>query len=527
MAEIFGIVAGAVGISSVLVHAFGNLAEQNVKFRSYHAHIDRFHNSLHVLQQRLDAWEQKWQLRALTVNEFQPRWGDRGSIDVKKQLQLLEQDARAIRNRLNTSRDLPVADKTVWDQIVLAARSQMQDRRSGLFERVGDRVWFAVYRSDDLNRRLASLDRLIQSLEQVSEHHWRTEQGVPSGKPIDSGSIKEVLRLCDNAKKWSGALSETHGVLCDDTNCWALLLPITQDEPFCPLNESRLVTFELLQAAEFSQTHIVQKLTVSYFYEQDQQYLADLASSMSAPSDAGVGVLKHNMRSFFYMVTGQPSKRRNKLCRGRLLERAHTALCIAAWALAAWSSGWMMGLCNCAIRTAHLRNFKVPSWTHRRGSSQSPCFVKDDSEPHNYCYAAEFTYRQHLRLAVTLAELALACVIEIVVENGQVKFNLRPTAGPDEVVIEEMLLAKIVAATNSRLFKDAVSRCFDFDRDECKQQQVSFDSPAPALRGIDVQRYEIEVIKKLQQNFNRVKSLEASRQASTAVFRRQALLANY
>lgn len=513
--EAVGAVANVLGIAVFLAETVKILRMNTARYIEHDRLIQHRSHALEDIHSDLQTWAKKWQLHKLVRRDLEERWGSKGANEIRKRLQLIDKDMYEIRRRFYGRDGRRTFSENESQQLEQLIVDKNKDRasRSGFMLRLLD----AIYRDDEIRRRLDETTACVKSMCTRSDEYWIATQGLSIGTKITSDDIKVCLQLKHSMQECSSALSITYQFICKEKGSWVLLMPFRRDDPSCLLHDE-MITIELLQAPDVSLDSVRGRallptgrtLKIEHVFKLDEQLDdVDLSQNMESSltrclrSSLEMAVpeqvsLKHNMRSLFDLIASQPEQRKRR--RDCLLERSQAMIAIASWAVAAWSSDWINDLCNCVVRPVQIQADRPFSLAHRDKSKQMFC------QRWNGCFLNEVRNRRHLVLGNVLAELALARIIRVFISDGEALcavFN-RAKTSDYRVITKAVLLKEIYLETKSKLLRDAVKNCFEYDRLE-NEDNRSFgheeSSELHSIRGSTIIRYEREVLPKLHQNY--------------------------
>jgi hypothetical protein len=219
--------------------------------------------------------------------------------------------------------------------------------------------------------------------------------------------------------------------------------------------------------------------------EISRECIGEATKRIIQQGESPVGIfLGSNLRDYFGRITEHPSEVQAELRELSHVDRSAVAHEIAQWAVLNWNSAWVDELCICKIYHTFAKDDSTFGSPFR---SIKPIGTLERSEK-DACMDQACAGRKHLRLAVVLASLALACQVATVadIKAKSLRFVVF-IEGSLQLMDERGLVARIrdSAKDHESHWHVAVEECLELSRRGDLGEQ---------MLAADFKRYEARVL---------------------------------
>lgn len=336
MPDPFSAITGALGIIGFFAGTIEILVNKTNKFVECRERVRDHRHTLEYVKEMWDRWKSKRDLPAPRSPEALRRFWAQKAKDIEERLQSIEKHIDDITKRL---KGIEGKHKLKPEQL---------QRLEELFE-AGDtitasdigfiqRFLVAIFKDDDIKSRLDTTKDALQQLEALSDWIFMLMQNLSPGDSPKFADIKEYVKLAEDAKECSLALSKAHEILGGEHGTCVSLLSADQNTSLCPVFDGG-VKIELLSSNDFSLAFARQSICVQYAFHSGIDNLTRLLRQQSNRTDCIGPILSKDMRFVFYHISSQEgNKQREKRRHEHLPNRAQASFAVASWAIAAWQS---------------------------------------------------------------------------------------------------------------------------------------------------------------------------------------------
>lgn len=113
-------------------------------------------------------------------------------------------------------------------------------------------------------------------------------------------------------------------------------------------------------------------------------------------------------------------------------------------------------------------------------------------------------------------ELALACVVQAEINNGDVRFKVFESTGPAKVCTEDQILAEVLPNMGFK-FRKVVRHCFEYDRKDNPNSDHSAAVRDGYLKAGDVLKYKKDILEPLREIYTLIANHRSSFTGATSI----------
>ena len=467
---VLGFVTGTLGF---IVSTISKVDEKTQEFRECESRLRSFNWQLADACMQLKVWYWIWIGRKpFPYETYVHFWGTKGLEDVQSRIDGITELSNQIKNLLHqpvnceTGQYLPHSELKDWHRIIdrdVAEIPSWYHADPGLVGRIG----FTLFRNAILLEKIGRLKIHIEGLRDFTQYTFRLKQQRDLNKKVEPAELRRISDLkifIDRISKFGSVLYNSR--LPSSRLQWAIELAPPEAGHTLDLwseVDTMYIDFIIRDTALDVQTKAIR---VRFYVEEQLAHSNGCLPLVIQRVDQLL--FSHGLREQysehdrFFSLLQMPIRRSRPLRKmltdnlfsGRHrksfeVERADLVYGLGHWMVLLWNTPWSDGLCTCGIRCTHLAD----ACTRH---SFLPC--PDRSHWYPECHPSTLTADRFKLLGVTLAEIALAVPISVMLEQEEISFLVGK-----EVANRKQLLGMLREKFGRNTITKAVSYCLDPD----------------------------------------------------------------
>jgi len=456
----FGITAD---ILSLLSGSIKKLAEKEAEYWECSERLIWYGYQMSECRGLMRKWTSLWCPlgKPFTEDEYKYLWSEEGYKEILARVEQIRREDGNIQDKLRGNGLEPLKnaqqpspdDWKAWVQ-----QCQPHSKHVGSRLNAARKVSFAITGSKILKEKILSIREKVDSLSVYSRMMFFEMQDAEDiGLGIGQYVVKlpHLIKRVKTFSRFMDGILEQHST---DSECIRhLILDIPEDEEAlscfhcvsCFHQELDIQTRFVAETSLPDSSLKIEALTFSY--ESDGQWDTD------TPAEAEAEMIPAELQRGPMLFSSNSSLAEWK---SGEMNRARTSIGLVNWTLLLAQTDWVADL---SIRRIHYVTYYTsatseqakftcsvlePVLVHNKNSGQKPNVLK----------------RPLLLLAITLAELAMGCSIEVRLDNNVVKEYMAGFIGLPQSWSEEKMLREVVRKSRSSQYRGAIKSCLELDR---------------------------------------------------------------